>query len=115
MTPERTFTEAEICQQLGITPAELTDTITAINKASAAIGKRPPLMVADADGERLVKVDDGFAKALRSAGVDLRPRKPLGPMQPHGFEQDPDKGGSACRFCGQDEGNPVHVPGAGPL
>lgn len=44
-----------------------------------------------------------------------KPRKPLGPMTKHDFEQDPDKTGSACRFCGLDERNPCHVPGAGTL
>jgi hypothetical protein len=44
-----------------------------------------------------------------------RPLKPLGPPQVHEFDQDPDKTGSACRFCGLDEGNPTHRNGAGSL
>ncbi len=46
---------------------------------------------------------------------EKKPRKPLGPMTLHDFEQDPDKTGSACRFCGLDERNPAHKDGAGPL
>lgn len=44
-----------------------------------------------------------------------RPRKPLGPMQPHEFEQDPEKTWNACKYCGLDSKNPVHKEGAGPL
>ena len=47
--------------------------------------------------------------------LNERLRKPLGPMQVHEFQQDPEKTGSACRFCGLDEGNPTHKNGAGPL
>jgi hypothetical protein len=57
---------------------------------------------------------DAALKAARRARED-RPRKPLGPMTVHEFEQDPEKMGSACRFCGLDERNPVHKAGAGPL
>jgi len=43
------------------------------------------------------------------------PRNPLGPLQVHEFEQDPDKHWNACRFCGLDSRNPVHQDGAGTL
>lgn len=36
------------------------------------------------------------------------PHRPMGPARPHRFEQDEEKIGSACRFCGLDECNPVH-------
>jgi len=35
--------------------------------------------------------------------------------QVHEFEQDPNKTGSACRFCGLSERNPCHKAGAGAL
>jgi hypothetical protein len=47
--------------------------------------------------------------------LTAKPRKPLGPMTVHGWEQDPEKMPGACRFCGLDRGNPCHRDGAGPL
>lgn len=57
----------------------------------------------------------GCAGELSECEHNHKPRKPLGPMAVHEFEQDPDKTGSACRFCGLDGGNPVHRAGAGTL
>lgn len=59
---------------------------------------------------------EGYSYGLSQGHADRKkPEKPLGPMAVHSFEQDEDKTGSACRFCGLDERNPVHKAGAGPL
>lgn len=61
--------------------------------------------------------DESFEKLQEQgeARMERKPGKLLGPMAAHSFEQDEDKTGSACRFCGLDERNPVHKAGAGPL